>query len=161
MSDFHEQLTVANKYEHWLGAKFDKNVTYNNNNEYDIKLSCGKTIEVKHDYQTDTGNIAIEWFCRNKPSGISTSNSDYYIYIFPLLQEVWKIKTKELKIMIKDFKNSLHNDEDNWTSELYFRENVAGGDDDGTGEGRSKLYLFRRSEVKHKFQVIKMNIPKY
>jgi hypothetical protein len=109
-------------------------------------------------YITKTGNIAVEWFCRDKPSAISTSKADYWIFIFPLLNEIWKIKTSELRKLIKDFQDGLY--QDNWTSELYFK-NVPGGDDDGTGEGRSKLYLFRRNDVKHLFKIKKINVPKY
>jgi len=159
MSEFREQLSVANKYEMWLGNLIGNVKEYNDDNKYDILLENGKTIEVKHDYQSKTGNMAIEWFCRNKPSGISTSKADYYIYIYPLENEIWKIKTKDLKKMIQDYKDGLY--EDNWTSPLFYVGNAPGGDEDGTGEGQSKLHLYRRTDIRHLWEVKKIKVPHY
>lgn len=37
--------------------------------------------EVKEDFtHARTGNIGVEYSCRNKPSGISTSQADYYVF---------------------------------------------------------------------------------
>jgi|LULG01.1.fsa_nt_gb hypothetical protein len=60
---------------------------------FDINLLEGKlsesniaeileTIEVKKDYQAwRTGNIAVEYECNGKPSGISTTKAKYVAYI--------------------------------------------------------------------------------
>ena len=60
---------------------------------FDINLLEGKlsesniaklleTIEVKKDYQAwRTGNIAVEYECNNRPSGISTTKAKYVAYI--------------------------------------------------------------------------------
>lgn len=50
---------------------------------YDIKIESKSkkvlTIEVKDDKMSEmTGNLAIEFQCNNKPSGIAVSQADYY-----------------------------------------------------------------------------------
>ena len=66
---------------------------YNNVFKYDLKLGqvgekylskilTDKKIEVKTDFKASkTGNIFIEYRSRGKPSGISTSESDFYAFI--------------------------------------------------------------------------------
>jgi len=45
------------------------------------ELVTGKKVEVKSDRRTaETGNVYIEYWSRGKPSGISTSQADYYVY---------------------------------------------------------------------------------
>lgn len=69
-------------------------------------------VEVKTDNyiseRYDSGNIIIEKSCGNKPSGISTTISDIWIYYFPILSRdnIWLIKTKELKQLIAE--NNFH-----------------------------------------------------
>ena len=64
--------------------------------EWDIyipELKIG--IEVKRDEQYKvTGNFYVEYFCNNKPSGISTTQSEYY---FIYLDKLYIIKTSKLK----------------------------------------------------------------
>ena len=64
-------------------------------------------IEVKRDFWTGTtGNIAVEFASRGKPSGISKTKSDYYAFI---LAEQFKdeviifIKTKRLKEIAREY----------------------------------------------------------
>ncbi len=158
MGEFIEKLTIANKYEKWIGSFMNNVEKYNDDKLYDILLTNGLTIEIKQDFQTYTGNIAIEYWCRDKPSGISTTEADYHIFIFPLLDEVWKIKTSKLKDLIKLYQDGLYI-EHNETSELFYIDNAAGGDDDNTGEGRSKLRLMKRSDVIKYFDVNRMVVP--
>ena len=55
-----------------------------------------KKVEVKRDRKAHiTGNIFIEYECRNKPSGISITESDFYAYFVNevcILIEVHKLK---------------------------------------------------------------------
>lgn len=55
--------------------------------EMENKLSeilNSKRIEVKTDFIAHrTGNLAIEYECRGKPSGIAVTEADYYAYIIP------------------------------------------------------------------------------
>ena len=65
---------------------------HNNNFKYDLEVGQvaenwlaeilqGKKIEVKRDLQAHkTGNIFVEYESRNKPSGLATSQADYYCY---------------------------------------------------------------------------------
>lgn len=57
---------------------------FDNTNKYDILAKYKRreyTFEVKEDFMSeDTGNVALEFSCRGKPSGIETSRADFYIY---------------------------------------------------------------------------------
>jgi hypothetical protein len=85
---------------------------FKSNFEYDLKI--GQVMEkrlaeilqdMKIEVKTDliahkTGNIAIEYQCRGKPSGIAVTHADYYAYVIPnapisgsiLLMPVHKLK---------------------------------------------------------------------
>lgn len=89
-------------------------MTYNNDFKFDLEfgvlngetwfheLVSGKKIEVKTDRRTiETGNIYIEYWSRGKPSGISTTQSDYYVYKVGEEQAII-IATSQLKINIKE-----------------------------------------------------------
>lgn len=100
---------------------------------YDIlmrKQSDGKlfSFEVKEDFtHARTGNIGLEFECRGKPSGISVSKSDYYIYKLHNRNKtvsVYLIRTDTLKWMVQEKK--------------YFR--IVNGGDEGSN---SMCYLFR------------------
>ena len=83
-------------------------MNYNNDFRYDLKLGQlgekllneilnNKKIEVKTDYKAlNTGNLFIEYQSRNKPSGISISEADYYCFIISNEQLIL-IETKLLK----------------------------------------------------------------
>ncbi len=69
-------------------------MNYNNDFKYDLKVGqvgeqllssilTSKTIEVKRDaWICKSGNIAIEYESRGKPSGIATSEAAYWAIIF-------------------------------------------------------------------------------
>ena len=65
------------------------------------------TVEVKRDFWTGTtGNIAVEFESRGKPSGISKTKSDYYAFV--LAQEfrdevIIIIKTSRLKQIAREY----------------------------------------------------------
>ena len=81
---------------------------FNSDFKYDLQLGqlgekhlnnilSNKLIEVKTDYKaTKTKNIFIEYQSRNKPSGIATSQSNWYAFILSneiiILVEVKKLK---------------------------------------------------------------------
>lgn len=49
------------------------------------KILTDKRIEVKMDKIAHrTGNIAIEYECRGKPSGIAVTEAEYYAYVIPM-----------------------------------------------------------------------------
>ncbi|MDC0009171.1 hypothetical protein OAE03_01500 [Winogradskyella sp.] len=89
---------------------------YNNDFKYDLKVGQikeeelgsifkDKFIEVKHDLRAlDTGNVYVEYFSRGKPSGISTTQSDYYCFAFGNTFHL--ISTDELKAKCRKYINT-------------------------------------------------------
>jgi len=108
--------------------------------EYDIEVYSNegtKYYEIKADRMTyKTGNIAIEYNCYGKPSGISTTTADYYAYFAVKphdLYDLYIIPVEVLKEKINAKK---------------YKRQIAGGD-----KGLSLMYLFdinNFSEYKHK-----------
>lgn len=133
-SKFEENLQQGHTYEkkayhHYLDyEQVEHDTEYRK--EYDfIIYQDGKPtkIEVKSDRQASkTGNLAIEYECNNKPSGLSASTADYWMYfiVYPDRDECYKIPIEELKIIVKKCRQ------------------VCGGDG-----MRSKMYLVRKSLV--------------
>tara|TARA_R110002126_G_scaffold118215_1_gene258170 strand:+ start:250 stop:648 length:399 start_codon:yes stop_codon:yes gene_type:complete len=98
--------TKANK-------KFDIDLKYGQVREEQVKnIFAGKKIEVKteRDWWAKTGNVALEYECNGKPSGITATKSDYWIHILAtgnknhcmLVFEVAKLK-KIVKKYKKDY----------------------------------------------------------
>jgi hypothetical protein len=120
--NFEKDLILGNDGESiivsFLESKGCKFINSNNDNKYDIKmLTNGKetTYEIKTDVTCaplfDTGNIFIEFSSRSKPSGILTSQSDWFVTYFKYLNELWFIKTNKLLDLINNndfmvFKNA-------------------------------------------------------
>ena len=91
---------------------------YNNDFRYDLEIGRiaekkladileNKKIEIKYDLlASKTGNIAIEYECRNKLSGISITESDYYCYIIAntQCQDIYiLIETNKLKELCRKY----------------------------------------------------------
>lgn len=97
---------------------------------YDIKIvrhPFTKTYEVKADRMTiKTGNVVIEYECNNKPSGITSTEADTWIYFIVGSNEYIEIDTATLRQLIADNK---------WTRK------IRGGDG-----YRAAMYLFPRQE---------------
>lgn len=113
--------------------------------EYDIEIIKNNEIikiEVKSDKQAAlTGNLAIEYECNNKKSGIASSTADFYIYfiVFDNYEEVFKIPLDELKKIVKKCKKT------------------TGGDGN-----RSKMYLLPKKIVEnYLIKILKNNITPY
>ena len=106
-----------------------------------------KTFEVKTDYyvdeHNDTGNMAIEIRHKNKPSGISCTKADVFIYFFRNLAEnnIWMIKTSELKSLIKDNVSGL--------------KRVMGGDTKET-----EILLIPKHKFKNSFYIDEIQVQK-
>lgn len=106
---FERDLQEAKKKEKELAdvlmerGKTEK-IEFNDDYRYDLKVhrkggGCW-TIEVKNDMtQGRTGNIGVEFECRNKPSGIKMSEADYWC--FALADGFWLIETAKLRWLIK------------------------------------------------------------
>ena len=75
-----------------------------NNYSYDFKDSNDTKYEVKYDRKSnETGNFFIEYVSKNKPSGISNTESDKYIFMVNK-EDGYMIDTSVLKEMIIDKK---------------------------------------------------------
>ena len=84
-SDFKHDLKLGNKGENLLA--------------YILKLK-GDTIEVKTDKDAiknkSTGNVFVEYECRNKPSGISKTQAKWYAFVISN-ENIIIIETNKLK----------------------------------------------------------------
>lgn len=108
-----------------------ENVQFNNDYKYDFVVTVRgkqKKYEVKHDIMsTKTGNMAVEYECRGKFSGILTTEADYWIY--KLDSDFYLIALEKLRSLIDDQK--------------YFRL-VTGGD----RGSNTKMFLFKLATMK-------------
>ena len=123
---------------------------YNDTKAFDIMFqSVGEEpvfFEVKTDmFEKDwnkggTGNMAIEYKCRGKPSGIRTTLAGWFAYYFPNITEnhLWIIRMDKLKELIKDNK---------------FKAVDAGEPDEKTGKKVSRCYLIPRFDFRGYFSV--------
>ena len=146
--NFTTDLRVAKGTEADVLALFEKHydakaLERNDTNAYDLRLEIPPyvefdgftdgaprqvTVEVKSDFMSwKTGNIAVEFSCRDKPSGIEVTQANYYVYVvnFPDRRDYILHTTDAVKKMIADLR--------------YFR--VVNGGDKGSN---SMNYLFKR-----------------
>jgi hypothetical protein len=148
--DFNKDLAVAVKTEDevadFLVREFGFLILERSNRKYyDIKAEKkGKTylFEIKEDMGCKrTGNVALEFDCRGRPSGISITKADLYIYKIHRPTEIVFLvtKTSTLKKMVKDRKHFTI---------------VCGGDTDS----HSMNYLFKYEVFVKEGKIIK-NIP--
>lgn len=81
LGQYHEDKTILRIIKHF---NWDKpNIIRCNTNEYDIMINNIK-FEVKTDIKAvETSNIFIEFIQKNKPSGIITTKSEYYVFVIP------------------------------------------------------------------------------
>lgn len=134
--DFKLDLDVAKKTEKKVSAILLENFGWTTKHigsgkGYDLLLEKdGKhiTVEVKEDFISDTsGNIAIEFESRRKPSGISVTSANYWVYVVhsPFYSEFIWISTSKIRAII--------------SNRLYKTLSVGGDKDSNT-----KFYLFDR-----------------
>lgn len=86
---------------------------YNSDFKYDLKVGMvgekllgdilsNKKIEVKTDLKAkSTGNVYVEYYSRGKPSGISTSEADYYCFIIE--DNLHLIPSQKLKNICREY----------------------------------------------------------
>jgi hypothetical protein len=144
--DFRKDLVLGNQGEvvikgflEAMGCVF---IQFNNDNQYDLKMlkkGVETTYEIKTDVLckpiSDTGNMFIEFKCRDKPSGIETSKAEWFVTYFKFLNQAWFIKSDVLKVLINE------ND---------FRVIVNGGDVGSKTHG----YLINRDKFIDNFIVV-------
>jgi hypothetical protein len=133
--DFKKDLPVAKETEkevaQILAKVYDANILkFEHTSEYDILARIKDNdykFEVKEDFMSwKTGNVALEFECRGKPSGIQTSEADFYVYKIHGANgtHFYLFKTSALKKMVSE--------------KEYFR--VVSGGDKGSN---SMNYLFK------------------
>jgi hypothetical protein len=95
-------------------------------------LKGGKefVFEIKTDVDTD--NMAVEYECRGKKSGIAATKADFFITYYPQLNEIWLIKTEKLKELIRKNKDTIKKID--------------------TADG-IKLFLLKRDKYKPEFRI--------
>lgn len=112
--DFKKDLKVAQSTEFEVGELIQDTydnmqvLDFNNDGRYDIRVRIDDeiiTIEVKEDFMCEkTGNVSLEFESRGKPSGISVSEADYYVYKIHRLGKLFYvfIRTRYLKEAISN-----------------------------------------------------------
>jgi len=122
------ELLPYDSFTHKVGYSKKKDITLDGfNKNYDLTITkddITTKYEVKSDRRAiNTNNIAIEFECRSKPSGIMTTEADIYAYfiIKPADDfDLYLISVEDLKQMIKDKKyKRLVNGGDGWLSRMY------------------------------------------
>jgi len=91
-------------------------IKYNDDSAFDILFEDDErnvvTFEVKTDLfeknwdEDGTGNMAIEYKCRGKPSGIRKTKAMYFAYYIPNVRDkqLWVISVDDLKSLLKEWK---------------------------------------------------------
>lgn len=113
--------------------KFDIDLEYGKVREKQVAdMLQGKKIEVKseRDVWQKTGNIAIEYECYGKPSGINATESDYWFHNLCIGEDTFAtivFDTKSLKRIIDN---------------LDYKRSVSGGDNNA-----SRMYLLNLQKL--------------
>jgi hypothetical protein len=145
--NFKKDLKIGNIGEShvidYLVSKGGKLVTQNNDNKYDAVISYNNeniTYEIKTDVFCapgfDTGNIFIEIESRDKISGISVTKAKWFVTYFIYLNEMWFIKTENLRKVLADGNFNIV-------------------EDSGDINSNTKGYLINRKEIEKHFKIIK------
>ena len=106
-----------------IERNFDIDLRFGNGGESLVLslLNGGEKVEVKTDRMAHlTGNIAVEFRCRGKLSGISTTEADYWAFVLNQNKTIIFIEVNELKRIAREcFKKGLiKNGGDNNRSEM-------------------------------------------
>ena len=105
---FEEDLKMGQEYE--IKAldylKYDKyEIKKGYFKEYDIILDDTTKVEVKAEKMASiTGNIAIEYSCSGRPSGILTTEADLWVHfiVFDAYEECYCIPIQDLRNIVRN-----------------------------------------------------------
>lgn len=131
-STFKKDLTFGQTYEHKAADYLKyKTIKYAKGycKGYDLILNGKTKIEVKSDRMAHkTGNLAIEYYCNNRKSGILSTESVKWVYfiVYPTHDDCYIITTKALLKLCEKY-----------------GKGIAGGDG-----GRSALKLLNKKYMK-------------
>lgn len=141
--NFESDLKRAQIVERRLGEllrarEHVKQVEFNDDRRFDLRVTkhdgSSYTIEVKHDMVSNrSGNVGVEFKCRGKPSGIDTSEADYWVFLLDNTFHI--IATKRLRAFIEDVR---------------FTAIGRGGDENS----RTAMYLFPKMELVNQMQTL-------
>ena len=142
--DLYQAAKTEKQVAQWLADAGHEVIKLNNDYRYDIKvkLKTGNIvlIEVKEDFMCkNTGNVAVEFQCRGKPSGIERSEADYFIY---------KVHTPDEAELLSISKRKLMN-----LIETKQYHSIKVGGDSGS---QTKMYLFSIATVKENFKKLEV-----
>ncbi len=123
------ELEVAQRLIARLNLAED-DIEHSSSKGYDLKIiSKGWTFEVKNDLMAErTGNVAIEFESRGKPTALSATTAEFWVYKFA--GSFFAFKTETLKRKLFEEKQ-------------FFRE-VVGGD----AGSNTKMFLVKVSDFK-------------
>jgi hypothetical protein len=110
---FNQDLLLGKKYELMLLDYMDKDeydevefAPIQRFVEWDVKVKRG-ALEAKYEVKSDrlsakTGNLCIEYECSGQPSGISTTQANYYAYfvIYASHHDLYLIPVERIKELI-------------------------------------------------------------
>ena len=112
MADGHKgEQAVKHFGETYLDLRFIK---YNDDSAFDILFEKDECDVVTYEVKTDlfeknydeggTGNMAIEYKCRGRKSGIRKTKALYFAYYIPNVRDkqLWVISVKNLKELLKN-----------------------------------------------------------
>ena len=112
MADGHKgERAVKHFGETYLDLRFIK---YNDDSAFDILFENDECDVVTYEVKTDlfeknydeggTGNMAIEYKCRGRKSGIRKTKALYFAYYIPNVRDkqLWVISVKNLKELLKN-----------------------------------------------------------
>lgn len=148
--NFKDDISTGEKGEEIVRTILvDNGMTFINDNKnafYDLKLLSKENKEILFEIKTDeyctpendTGNLFIEFECRGKKSGITTTKADYFVYYYAYLNEMWIIKTSKIIELI----------------EYYSFRSVNNAGDKGSN---TKAYLFPRRKFSEFFKVVEVD----
>ncbi|MBK9017491.1 MAG: hypothetical protein IPM82_27490 [Saprospiraceae bacterium] len=108
----------------------EDDIEHSSSKGYDLKIiSKGWTFEVKNDLMAErTGNVAVEFESRGKPTALSATTAEFWVYKFA--GSFFAFKTETLKRKLFEEKQ-------------FFRE-VVGGD----AGSNTKMFLVKVSDFK-------------
>jgi hypothetical protein len=143
--NFKEDLNLSKIGENVVRGFLEKQggifINDNDDYKYDLAMTFNgkvKTYEIKTDFKCakgfDTGNLFVEYQSRKKPSGISTTEAEWFVTYFIYLDELWFIKTSKLR-------------------ELLQRNNFPTFLDAGDIDSATHGYLIKRKDFKQYFNV--------
>jgi hypothetical protein len=128
--NFEHDLALSKKsvdrVKHYLEAIGCTDIKENDDSAYDVSFvlkNKTRTIEVKEDFMYHiTGNVAIEYYSRDKDSGVTSSKADIWCYVLDRgigYDGIYFVSLAKLRKYLQENKFPEKDGGDNLTSKLY------------------------------------------